>query len=45
MTDRSRKATVTSIGVREGILLGRRVKFALKITNCPKYKQFALNGS
>jgi len=34
--------TVITIGVREGILLGGRKKFALKITNCPKYKQFAL---
>jgi len=31
-----------AIGVREGILLGGRKKFALKITICPKNKQFAL---
>jgi len=30
------------IGVREGILLGGRKKFALKITICPKNKQLAL---
>jgi len=30
------------IGVREGISLGERKKFALKITICPKKKQFAL---
>jgi len=30
------------IGVREGILLWGRKKFALKITICPKNKQFAL---
>jgi len=30
------------IGVREGILLGGRKKFALKITICPKNKQFAV---
>jgi len=30
------------IGVREGILLGGRKKFALKITICPENKQFAL---
>ena len=35
--------THKSIGVREGILLGGgRKKFALKITICPKNKQFAL---
>jgi len=33
---------VTGIGVREGILLGGRKKIALKITVCPKNKQFAL---
>jgi len=32
----------TAIGVREGILLGGRKKFALKITIFPKNKQFAL---
>jgi len=31
----------TSIGVREGILLGGRKKFALKITIWPKNKQYA----
>jgi len=31
-----------SISVREGILLRGRKKFALKITICPKNKQFAL---
>jgi len=30
------------IGVREGILLVGRKKFALKITICPENKQFAL---
>jgi len=30
------------VGVREGILLGRRKKFTLKIRICPKNKQFAL---
>jgi len=35
------KVSVT-ISVREGILLGERKKFALKITICPKNKQFAL---
>jgi len=30
------------IGVREGILLGGRKKFALKIIICPNIKQFAL---
>jgi len=30
-----------TIGVREGILLGERKKFALKITICPKNKQYA----
>jgi len=30
------------IGVRESILLGGRKNFALKITICPKIKQFAL---
>jgi len=34
--------TSVPIGVREGILLGGRKKFALKITSCPKNKQFAL---
>jgi len=34
--------TCTRIGVREGILLGERKKIALKITICPKNKQFAL---
>jgi len=33
---------VSSIGVREGILLGGRKKFALKITIFPKNTQFAL---
>ena len=34
---------VAGIGVREGILLGGgRKEFALKITICPKNKQFAL---
>jgi len=32
----------TGIGVREGILLGGRKKFALKKTICPKNRQFAL---
>jgi len=32
-----------SIGVREGILLGGRKKFALKITIFPKNKQYAPN--
>jgi len=31
-----------TIGVREGILLWGRKKFALKIAICPKNKQFAL---
>jgi len=31
-----------SIGVLEGILLGRRKKFALKLTICPKNNQCAL---
>jgi len=31
-----------AIGVREGILLGGRKKFALKITICPKNTQLAL---
>jgi len=30
------------IGVQEGILLGGRKKFALKITICPKNRQLAL---
>jgi len=30
------------IGVREGISVGRRKKFTLKITFCPKNKQVAL---
>jgi len=30
------------IGVREGILLGGRKKFALNITICPKNRQLAL---
>jgi len=33
---------VIHIGVREGIVLGLRKKFALKITICPKNKQFTL---
>jgi len=33
---------ITAIGIREGILLGGRKKFALKITICPKNKKFAL---
>ena len=35
------KGRVAPIGVREGILLGVRKKFALKITICPKNKQYA----
>jgi len=31
----------TTTGVREGILLEGRKKFALKITVCPKNKQYA----
>ena len=31
-----------AIGVREGILLGGRKKFALKTTICPKNKQLDL---
>jgi len=31
-----------SIGVREGILLGGRKKFALKITICPENNFFSL---
>ena len=31
-----------TIGVREGILLGGRKKFALKLTICPKNRQLAL---
>jgi len=31
-----------AIGVREGILLGGRKKFALKITICPKNRQLVL---
>jgi len=31
-----------TIGVREGILLGGRKKFALNITICPKNRQLAL---
>jgi len=34
--------TLVAISVREGIILGRRKKIALKITICPKNKQFAL---
>jgi len=34
--------TNATIGVREGILLGERKKFALKITICPKNSQFVL---
>jgi len=34
--------TSSSIGVREGILLGGRKKFALKLTICPKNRQLAL---
>jgi len=30
------------IGVREGIVLGGRKKFALKLTICPKNRQLAL---
>jgi len=37
----ARLSLLTSIGVREGILLGGRKKFALKITICPKNKQYA----
>jgi len=33
---------ITAIGIREGILLGGRKKFALKITICPKNKKLAL---
>jgi len=33
---------VLTIGVREGVLLRGRKKFSLKITICPKNKQFAL---
>jgi len=37
--------SMTSIGVRESILLGGRKKFALKITICPKNELFALKLS
>jgi len=30
------------IGVREGIVLGGRKKFALKVTICPKNRQIAM---
>jgi len=33
--------SILTIGVREGILLGGRKKFVLKITICPKNKQYA----
>ena len=33
---------ITHIGVREGILLGRRKKIALKITICPENSFFSL---
>jgi len=36
------KTMMLDIGVREGILLGGRKKFALKITICPKNRQLAL---
>jgi len=36
------KDYIGSIGVREGILLGGRKKFALNITICPKNRQLAL---
>ena len=36
------KHIILSIGVREGILLGGRKKFALKLTICPKNRQLAL---
>ena len=39
---KTKQATFISIGVREGILLGGRKKFALKITICPKNRQLAL---
>ena len=34
--------SLVCIGVREGILLGGRKKFALKLTICPKNRQLAL---
>jgi len=34
--------TILNIGVREGILLGGRKKFALKLTICPKNRQLTL---
>jgi len=39
---RHKAATFLIIGVREGILLAGRKNFALKITICPKNRQFAL---
>jgi len=33
---------VVGISVREGLVLGGRKQFALKVTICPKNKQFAL---
>jgi len=38
----SRKQSILFIGVREGILLGGRKKFALKLTICPNNRQLAL---
>ena len=38
-------AVLEAIGVREGILLGGRIKFALKITICPKNKKLAMKPS
>ena len=37
-----RTIVLSDIGVREGILLGGRKKFALKLTICPKNRQLAL---
>jgi len=39
----STQCLFASISVREGILLEGRKKFALKITICPKNKQYAPN--
>jgi len=38
----SKTYNIQAIGVRESNLLGGRKNFALKITICPKNKQFVL---
>jgi len=42
VTNSAHTATITTIGVREGILPGVRKKFALKITICPETNFFRL---